>query len=72
LQSLNESYNNLETLREALTSVDVRKKKEINDCLEAFKEQLLSEEKGRVKWLSDKARSLYAGMPAAAIKSEHL
>ena len=67
----------MEAAGDTLTCVDLEKKQDINKTLNEFKESLLSKDKeSRVKWLEEKARSIYAyleeGMPPAPISFDDL
>jgi hypothetical protein len=42
--TMNESYNNLEILRDTLSILDRKKKEEINDALQQFRDKLFQSE----------------------------
>ena len=58
--TMNESYNNLEILRDTLSILDRKKKEEINEALQQFRDKLFQSETldGRVAWLKKRANEL--------------
>ena len=70
---MNESYNNLETLRDTLSILERKKKDEINEALQQFKDKLFQSEtsEGRVAWLKKRANELNQASPNP-IKTDEL